>query len=543
MIKKFVVALFAFVNLAWAQTSPGVTSWIINNSGVTGRHYMSGNSTPIVDTAQANVQLVRYSTNNAYINASGVPSYIIGPYLDGNPSNASNNDHLFQVPLNPVENTGTKTATNPGIIGVFINGVPIYDWRDAQSYNNQGIWNRDAVVNERDGFDCAKGHPSPIFSGGRPGPGGGGTLAGGTYHHHQNPSAFDLDKLVISTVCNTYPADGLYVLDSTRHSPLLGFAFDGFPVYGAYAYSNTNGTGGIRRMESSYQKRNISVRTHYADGTNVTNGPAVSITYPLGTYKEDYEFITGSGDLDEYNGRFSITPEYPSGTYAYYTTVDSNWNSQFPYIIGPDAYYGIVSGGEVNAITEAVQIYSPILPLELVSFYASPMDNHGVLLQWITERESDFNHFEIERSTDGISYALIGSIKGEGTESKGATYEYTDQSGGQTLMHYRLKLVDHDGNFSYSKIVMNTGESVPSKIVKVYPNPASEFIAIQVGSLIQSTVEVSLYYLNGKLIQTKQIYPGSTFCYFDVQTLYEGMYIIKIRDGAEMDVYKVNVRH
>ena len=58
-------------------------------------------------------------------------------------------------------------------------------------------------------------------------------------------------------------------------------------------------------MESSYQLRSISERTHYADGTDVTDGPNVSSSFPLGWYKEDFDFIDGSGDLDEHNGRFS----------------------------------------------------------------------------------------------------------------------------------------------------------------------------------------------------------------------------------------------
>lgn len=141
----------------------------------------------------------------------------------------------------------------------------------------------------------------------------------GNYHHHQNPSAFDLDLNVISTICNLYDADGLYAIDSTQHSPLIGFAYDGFPIYGAYGYLNTNGTVGIIRIKSGYQLRNITTRTVWADGTDVPDGPAVSITYPLGYFREDYEFISHPSDpdyLDEHNGRFCVTPEYPNGIYC-----------------------------------------------------------------------------------------------------------------------------------------------------------------------------------------------------------------------------------
>ncbi len=342
-----------------AQTNPAITSWLRNTTGIMGRHYVSGNSTPINDNVSANVQQVQYSNNFVYISATGIPSYITGPFLDGNPSLATNQNSIFKFPLNPVQNTGTATNTTPGNIGVFINGVALFDYRDGVSWRNStnsmaggplggqgdGVWNRDAVVAERTGFDCAKGHP-----------------AMGNYHHHQNPSAFNLDLAIASNVCDLYLADGLYVIDSTKHSPLLGFAYDGFPIYGAYAYKNVDGTGGITRMKSSYSLRNITTRTHYANGTDVTDGPAVSTTYPLGLFREDYEYNATSSNtpdyLDEHNGRFCVTPEYPNGIYCYFATVNENWNSTYPYIVGP-TFYGVKNVVKVTSISEPVTTYNP----------------------------------------------------------------------------------------------------------------------------------------------------------------------------------------
>lgn len=183
----------------------------------------------------------------------------------------------------------------------------------------------------------------------------------GNYHHHQNPSAFKLDKNVISTVCNLYDADGLYVIDTAQHSPLLGFAYDGYPIYGAYGYKNTDGSGGITRIKSGYQLRNISARTVHADGTDVPDGPAVNTTYPLGYFREDYEFIAHPSDpdyLDVHNGRFCITPEYPNGTYAYFCTVDANHNSAYPYAVGP-TFYGVYANRKVGSVSEATTVYTP----------------------------------------------------------------------------------------------------------------------------------------------------------------------------------------
>jgi YHYH protein/Secretion system C-terminal sorting domain len=350
------VSLVALGNALTAQTNPAITSWL-QNTTVMGRHYVANNSTPIQDAVLANCQTVQYSTNWVYVSTHGIPTYVTGPFQDGNPSLASDQNAIFKFPLNPTQNTGVATATTGGNIGVFINGVALFDYRDGVSWNNntqaegggpiqgppgQGIWNRDAIVAERAGFDCAKGHP-----------------AMGNYHHHQNPSAFDLDINVISTVCSLYDADGLYVINPNEHSPLIGFAYDGFPIYGAYGYANTDGTGGITRMKSSYQLRDITTRTTYADGTDVTDGPAVSTTYPLGHYREDYEFVahTEQDFLDAHNGRFCVTPEYPNGIYAYFCTVDANHNSAYPYAVGP-TFYGNKVAAKVTTVSEATTTYT-----------------------------------------------------------------------------------------------------------------------------------------------------------------------------------------
>jgi hypothetical protein len=142
---------------------------------------------------------------------------------------------------------------------------------------------------------------------------------------------------------------------------LIGFAYDGFPIYGAYGYKNPSGTGGIVRMKSSYQLRAITVRTHDANGNDVTDGPPISTTYPLGYFREDYQYVLHTNDsdyLDDHNGRFCITPEYPNGTYAYFATVDENWNSAYPYAVGP-TFYGVYANRKVTSVTEATNVYTP----------------------------------------------------------------------------------------------------------------------------------------------------------------------------------------
>ncbi|MEZ4877344.1 MAG: YHYH protein [Flavobacterium sp.] len=366
-MKKIFFLLIAIFSIAInAQTNPAITKFLQNTTGITGRHYVTGNSTPIVDAVQANVQSVYYNATYSYVSATGIPAYITGPFQDGNPSLATAQNKIFRIPLNPTQGSGT-TATTGGNIGVFINGVALFDYRDGVAWNNttQSLcggpgnspcpggptatqaWNRDAIPAERAGFDCSKAHP-----------------AMGNYHHHQNPSAFNLDLLVTSTICDAYPSDGLYVINTNEHSPLLGFAYDGFPIYGAYAYANTNGTGAITRMKSSYQLKDQATRS---------NGPAVNQvlgaqTFFNGYFREDYEYVAHNDDasyLDQHNGRFCVTPEYPEGIYCYFATVDANHKSAYPYVVGP-TFYGNITVTTVTTIPDGATQYTQ--PLDNASF-------------------------------------------------------------------------------------------------------------------------------------------------------------------------------
>ena len=118
-------------------------------------------------------------------------------------------------------------------------------------------------------------------------------------------------------------------LTSDAHSPIIGWAYDGNPIYGPYGYASKTG-GKVISLTSGYDLIDLSPPSR----------PSESI-YPLGFFVEDYIYI-GNKDsdefdkLDEHNGRFGITPEYPNGVYAYFSTINSDSKEPtFPYIIGP----------------------------------------------------------------------------------------------------------------------------------------------------------------------------------------------------------------
>ncbi len=357
MMRKLFIALsFGITQFSVAQTNPAITSWLLNTNNTKGSYYLTGNATPILTTINANVQQVQYSTNFVYVTATGVPAFVTGPFATGPVTSALNNSYVLKIPLNPVE-AATKTAVGNGAIAAFINGTVAYRPGDGMSYNNLNQWHSNAVYFENIGFDCAHGHPGPMTS---------------DYHHHQNPSAFNIETVPTSSICNVYLADGLYVPNAATHGPIIGFAPDGFPIYGAYGYTNPlDASTPIKRITPSYRLRNITARTTLPDGTAAV-GPTltqmVQIAGPgqpqiqavLGAYLEDFEYVAGLGDLDENNGRFCKTPEYPNGIYCYFATIDENNKPVYPYLLG-NFYNGTVLGTTHATISETVTTYTPSL--------------------------------------------------------------------------------------------------------------------------------------------------------------------------------------
>src|SRR5437763_1238312 len=155
-LRRFLQFAFAAAVLAAGPAHAQVidstlTSWVQNTTNV---HGQSPDATinALVSQIPANVQEVRYTATNVYVNATGVPSYPVGPF-PGDPAYPSNRNWLLDIPRQPQVQSGAKTATGLGPIGTFVNGVSVFNPKDANSYNNQNIWHQNAVVVEAGSFD------------------------------------------------------------------------------------------------------------------------------------------------------------------------------------------------------------------------------------------------------------------------------------------------------------------------------------------------------------------------------------------------------
>ena len=202
---------------------------------------------------------------------------------------------------------------------------------------------------------------------------------------------------------------------STKHSPIIGWSYDGNPIYGPYGYDKKDG-GTTRVMRSGYSLKNTR-----------DSGPPVGL-FPLGFFVEDYEYI-GNGDLDRNNGRFCITPDYPTGTYAYFATINPTENETsgtfknfrapiFPYLIGekftakPDEYNFIETNNQ-DLNLNASELRRNTYPYKLGSAGAS--------------YDGIYDSRDLVKQDAVINYASPGDIRSYKIENAGSGYKVNER--------------------------------------------------------------------------------------------------------------------
>ena len=557
LYQRSFLALAAALSLLPApnlHADPQLTSWFTANSGKYARIYTSSANETTGPTASsttwsrgsgtqsspayADINEINYSASWVYIRTTGLASHLMGPwYLNAGkttdfPNFPSNTATVYRIPRNPTV-PGTKTLTGNGPIGRFVNGVSFFDNRDAFSYVNasatdatpvngltgDGIWNRDAYVNELVTFDAALAHQ-----------------AGNNYHYHVQPVALRYqlnDHVTYNATTNRYSE----AATTPTHSPIIAWASDGYPVYGPYGYSDpTNAASGIRRMVSGYTPRDGTKNTTNLSSTGRTTlpawaasaqnrsvtlasnqyGPAVNTTYPLGHFIEDNDYLgdlsftqtTGATvrdfDLDKYNGRQCVTPEYPSGTYAYFTTIDASGNPVYPYNIGRQFYGNPTGGGTtaavMNADTPLTQQY--IGGANSALTVPTPTASSGtVTLSWSSVEGGTYS---VDASPNQSSWTSEKTGLVSTSTSTGTTYSAIGSSGTEYARVNRTALATYDSNgqtaatvaqstiASYS-LTPNTAPTITSVAnVSVMKNKATSALTFTVGDAETAPASLTL---------------------------------------------------
>ena len=229
------------------------------------------------------------SSTTRTLAGNGVPDHEVGTFPNtDNPNTISAQTASATYTLSPVA-TSTATALGgpSGALGYALNSVKFDpdtggtcndDGSSCSLIGGTGNWRMEALGQKSFNFgaDSSNAHVQPT----------------GEYHYHGLPEGF------------------VTKLNKGKAMTLIGWAADGFPIYARYGYTTaTDATSSIKVMMGSYKTK----------ATPDANRPATSL-YAMGTFKQDWEYVAGSGDLDECNGRVGVTPEFPKGIYHYYAT-------------------------------------------------------------------------------------------------------------------------------------------------------------------------------------------------------------------------------
>lgn len=183
------------------------------------------------------------------------------------------------------------------------------------------------------------------------------------------------------------------------------------------------------------------------------------------------------------------------------------------------------------------------LPVLLKSFVAEKQTNY-VLLKFVTGAEPGFKNFIIERSADGINFNAIGTIASMGDANTGRSYSFMDLSPKQGINFYRLKMVDIDGRFTYSWIVIVQFSDKDQQVVKVFPNPANDNLYINFSNTVPAIFSCRLLDAAGKTVWGNDINTATRNTVpINTAALAEGIYFVTVKNGEISYRQKIVIKH
>jgi Secretion system C-terminal sorting domain len=188
--------------------------------------------------------------------------------------------------------------------------------------------------------------------------------------------------------------------------------------------------------------------------------------------------------------------------------------------------FGLITIGTINSALPVV-----------ISAYNTTCNDNGALLVWTTQLEDGSKEFVIEKSKEGNQWTTIGVINARGIASN---YHFTDAEAG--IAFYRLKQVDKDGSFTYSKILKSTCD-IKSITLLLYPNPANSFTDLVFKSPRAFTTTLRLFNNAGQLVKAinTNVQAGANTIRINLSGLARGTYLIKL-DDSSLNIHKIVIK-
>lgn len=245
--------------------------------------------------------------------------------------------------------------------------------------------------------------------------------------------------------------------------------------------------------------------------------------------------ITWSNGIDVFAQRLDINGNFQWVSTGAPVCSESTASQIIPKMVAT------ISGGAIivwidsrnNATTETDLYASRVLsngtlPVSLLNFEYKKI-NTAIQLHWQTAFEQNSDHFNIERSNDGNQFLSLGSINASGNSQTMKDYYYTDYNPLNGINYYRLKQVDKDGNYKYSK-VLNADMQKKNQML-LYPNPAADHTELVFNKPAKGTVVV-IFNASGQILKTITVADGQTRQLLDISSFPRGEYMIRINDES-----------
>lgn len=277
----------------------------------------------------------------------------------------------------------------------------------------------------------------------------------------------------------------------------------------ATSTSNAEKPSGITsRLEREWKIKNTNFSDNYSIEIEWDSAGSVDLSHMRLLVDDDGDFsnasIYGSGD---------------GLTFAFGSIIIGNIGTSF------------IGSGTTKFFTLGSSSTLTTLPVELTSFEAET-HNDIVILNWETATEINNDYFEVHKSTDGINWDFIGFVLGSGNSTESVRYEFYDTDGCNASCYYRLKQVDYDGTEDFSKVVHVQGQNEELAIYKVFPNPVTNVLNVQLSSLDTQPYDLKIFTSDGKEIYNAHLVCGVGVNEFSIRTdkFPAGLYMLVINN-------------
>lgn len=345
------------------------------------------------------------------------------------------------------------------------------------------------------------------------------------------PASIDVTDGTVNT-CNTGTTITIDNSNNNLWVPITGP--DGNIMAEIYANGNNLGT-----VTSSFYKNSGAIRikngNHYLD-RNMTitpqNQPSSTVKIRLYFSKAEYDAL----DVDPGSGVSSINSvkilknSDPCGS-----TISSATTLINPTFSEAHGANGYMLQGDINSFSSFYFSSSNVpLPLDLLTFKGS-LQNNATQLEWETTNEKGTALFSVERSIDGHDFQQIGTVaaKDNSVKNKYSFWDYDATHQSSSLLYYRLKMIDKDGSFTYSDIVIITLPGITGK-VSVFPNPALNQIKITISAPADGKAKWNLVDNTGRIVMqnSAQLKKGNNSLSLNIGTLSTGVYYLGVSGGG-----------